>query len=70
MDDALNVAWPGHTNTESPGLLEELVLVGGERATGVSGDSGGTLRPDPLEGAEQVQTLASSGVSSGRNELC
>lgn len=34
--DALKVAWPGHTYTESPGLLEEFVLVGCERATGVS----------------------------------
>lgn len=25
--DALEVAWLGHTNTESPGLLEEFVLV-------------------------------------------
>ena len=37
--------------------------MGCERVTGVSGDSGGTLWPEHLEGAEQTQTLASSGVS-------
>lgn len=52
----------GPTKTERPELWEEFVVfVGCERATGFSGDSGGTLWPKHLEETQQVSPLLLAG---------